>query len=73
MRSLAKALGHDLGAPSHAYADDAAISSWAKSGVAYVTDRGIMQGVGENRFAPKDKLSYEQAYIMMYRLLNLVR
>jgi len=71
VRNLARTIGLDTAAAAHAYADDAAISDWAKTGVAFVTDRGLMGGVGGNRFAPKDTLSHEQAYIIMDRLLTL--
>ncbi len=40
----------EIGATS--FADDAAIGHWAKSGVAFMADKGIVNGVGNNSFAP---------------------
>lgn len=52
------------------FGDDGAVSSWAKSGVAFMADKGIVNGVGGNRFAPKNTLSIQEAVVMAYRMLE---
>lgn len=52
------------------FADDSAVSSWAKSGVAFMADKGIVKGVGDNQFAPQKLLSIQEAVSMAYRMLE---
>ncbi len=44
-----------------AFADDADISDWAKDSVYFMAANGIINGVGDNKFAPKNITSEEQA------------
>jgi len=44
-----------------AFADDTAISGWAKDSVYFMAANGIINGVGDNKFAPKATTSAEQA------------
>lgn len=44
-----------------AFADDADISGWAKDSVYFMKANGIIGGVGENKFAPKNVTTEEQA------------
>ncbi len=43
------------------FADDADISDWAKDSVYFMVANGIINGVGENKFAPKNVTSEEEA------------
>ena len=44
-----------------AFADDADISDWAKDSVYFMAANGIINGVGNNKFAPKNVTTEEQA------------
>lgn len=52
------------------YADAEAIADWAKTAAAQLTVLGIMQGVGENRFAPQESYTKEQSIVTFWRLLE---
>ncbi len=43
------------------FADDADISDWAKDSVYFMAANGIINGVGDNKFAPKNVTTEEQA------------
>lgn len=55
------------------YADSAAISSWARDAVGQVTAAGIMNGMGDNQFAPKGQYTREQAVVTIMRLYDLMK
>lgn len=66
---LANALGQSTVAnTATGFADDKDIPVWAKASVAYVKQAGIVQGKGENRFAPQDHTTRAEAITV---LLNL--
>jgi S-layer homology domain. len=44
-----------------AFADDADISAWAKDSVYFMAANGIINGVGSNKFAPKNVTSADEA------------
>ena len=46
---------------TNTFADDKDISSWAKDSVYFMNANGIINGVGENKFAPKNTTSAEEA------------
>lgn len=50
------------------FSDDKDIADWAKEDVYSINSLGIMQGVGENTFAPLDGYTVEQAIITFWRL-----
>ena len=50
--------------------DGAQISDWAMSPVQTICNMGIMSGVGDNRFAPKDLYTAEQAIATLVRIHN---
>lgn len=50
------------------FSDNAAIASWAKDSVGFVYKCGIMNGVGNNAFAPNENYTRQQAYLTMLRL-----
>lgn len=51
-------------------ADYDEISDWAKESTIRMMSIGLISGVGENRFAPKDNLTIEQAISIVYRLYS---
>lgn len=50
----------DYDMPDH-FADDGEISGWAKDSVYFMAANGIINGVGGNRFAPKNTTSAQEA------------
>lgn len=56
--------------PGTPFADAKAISSWAKDGVDFSRDQGLVQGVGQNRFAPQEKATREQVYKIIESILS---
>ena len=55
------------------FADDADISDWAKESVYFMSAKELVKGVGENRFAPKNHISVEQAVIAALRLEQFMK
>ncbi|REK77706.1 S-layer homology domain-containing protein [Paenibacillus paeoniae] len=72
MHNMAKALKQDTKSVKTSYADSRSTSSWAQEGIQYVSAKEIMVGTGQNRFSPKTVLTFEQAFIMLNRLLDTV-
>ena len=52
------------------YADAGQISDWATSPVQTISNLGYMQGVGNNRFAPQDTYTTEQAIVTVVRVFE---
>jgi len=50
---------------------DDMLNHWAKDDVAFLTEENVINGVGDNRFAPDDKLTKEQATLLTLRALKL--
>ena len=65
--------GEKLPSGEAGYADAAAISSWAVDAVGQVTAAGIMNGMGENAFAPKGSYTREQAIVTIMRLYDWMK
>lgn len=55
------------------YKDSDLISEWAKEGVDFVSDIGVMQGVGEEKFDPAGIYTREQSAATMVRMHNLFK
>ena len=55
------------------FADNAQMSSWALESVGRVQAAGIMGGVGNNTFAPKDPYTREQSIITVMRMFDVVK
>lgn len=53
------------------YADTMQIPSSARKYVEYVTTAGLMQGMGENKFAPVEDVNRAQMALLLYRLKGL--
>ena len=69
---LANALGKPLAKQIASFTDNNKIASWAIDGVGQVQAAGIMAGVGNNTFAPKNPYTREQSIITMIRLWNAI-
>lgn len=65
---LSGALGTDLPTGGVDYADRGKIASWAMTQVGQITAAGVMNGVGNNCFAPLSSYTREQAIITILRL-----
>lgn len=52
------------------FADDSDIADWAKEDVYSINSLGIMQGVGENTFAPLEGYTVEQSIATFWRLYD---
>lgn len=52
------------------FADQTSISTWAKEGVAYARYHSLVQGVGNNRFAPKNPATREQVFVILDNILK---
>lgn len=48
--------------------DEDEISPWAMNNIQIICNMGIMNGVGENKFAPKSCLTVEQAIVCLMRM-----
>ncbi len=53
------------------YDDINNVSEWASDSVQIISNLGVMEGVGDNRFAPKDTYTAEQAITTVIRLYNI--
>ncbi|MGQ7889784.1 S-layer homology domain-containing protein [Paenibacillus sp. WC2504] len=51
------------------FADDKDIPTWAKASVAYVKQAGIVQGKGDNQFAPLDNATRAEAVTVLIKML----
>lgn len=52
------------------FADDADISDWAKDSVYFMSENGVINGVGDNKFAPKANSSREQSVAISVRMFE---
>ncbi|WP_195724280.1 S-layer homology domain-containing protein [Paenibacillus monticola] len=67
---LAKALGESTEVKlTTSFADDKEIPVWAKAGVDFVKQAGIVQGKGDNEFAPQDSATRAEAVTVLLKLL----
>ncbi|MEQ2456009.1 S-layer homology domain-containing protein [Flavonifractor hominis] len=48
--------------------DDVAADAWYADAVAFAAERGLFQGVGENRFAPEASMSRAMLVTVLYRM-----
>ena len=55
------------------FSDKDSVSSWALEGVGSIQASGIMSGVGNNLFAPKDYYTREQSIIAAFNLYKYAR
>ena len=50
--------------------DNGEVSDWARDAVAFMADKGIVSGVGNNSFAPLGNASIEQALVIALRMFD---
>ena len=62
--------GWDATAQYFDFADSGQISDWAMNDIQVICNMGVMQGVGDNRFAPKELYTIEQAIATLVRVYN---
>ena len=55
------------------YDDINEVSEWASDSIQTISNLGFMNGVGNNRFAPKDTYTTEQAIVTLVRVLESAR
>ena len=55
---------------SQAFSDDSSIASWAKNAVYACRERGLISGMGNNTFAPKDNAQRAQACVIILNAYN---
>ena len=60
--------GWDATAQYFDFADSGEISDWAMNDIQVICNMGIMQGIGDNRFAPKELYTTEQAVATLVRV-----
>ncbi|WP_082350910.1 S-layer homology domain-containing protein [Paenibacillus xylanivorans] len=51
------------------FGDDKKIAAWARGAVLYVQQAGLMQGKGNNQFAPQDKTTRAEAVTVLLNSL----
>lgn len=68
LKRTAKYLGKEVDSSIPKYRDSASISDYAKESVAFVSELNIMNGVGNNTFAPTMPYTRQQAFMTIYRL-----
>ena len=54
------------------FADSTQISDWAMNSIQPICNMGIMTGVGDNKFAPHDLYTTEQAIVTLVRVYNIM-
>jgi len=66
-----KLLGIDTGVTQQAgFVDMNEVAEWAKEGVNFCTQAGIMNGVGGNRIAPLDNATREEVIVLIARIAD---
>lgn len=58
------------GVTATTFADDSFVSGYAKSAVAFMADKGIVSGVGDNKFNPKGNATIQQALVIAMRMFD---
>ena len=70
---LTEAIGKPLPSRAATFVDNSKVSAWALGAVGQMQNTGIMGGVGNNTFAPKDPYTREQSIATILRLFNLIK
>ena len=69
---IVRALGSQVSAEAELnFADSLSVQNWAKGYVAAAVEQGLMQGKGNNRFAPMDNATRAEAATVILNLLKL--
>ncbi|MBN2797464.1 MAG: S-layer homology domain-containing protein [Clostridia bacterium] len=72
LTNAAVAMNQNTQATMPVFADDSEISGWARPFIGYIVNVKIMNGVGNNKFGPKEGYQRQQAYMTVLRLNKLV-
>jgi len=67
---LSDLLGRPFPTRAPTFSDNSLIADWARSDVGRAQASGIVVGVGNNRFAPKDPYTREQAVVTIMRMYD---
>ncbi|MEK4250560.1 S-layer homology domain-containing protein [Paenibacillus sp. FSL W7-1287] len=71
LRAYQHANGEASAAAQHSFADEHEMSHWAKANISLAYELGLIQGLGNNRFAPQAELTRAEAtQAIMNLLLN---
>jgi hypothetical protein len=71
LRRAAIALGAEDGGAEMYFDDQELVADWAEEALGFVVEKGIMRGVGDNRFDPLGSYTRQQAYLTIIRLADL--
>ena len=71
LAAMYDAIDDTFDAPEHAFSDRANIADWAQGFCDQAYEAGLMRGVGGGSFAPKAKLTREQAICALWRLTQM--
>lgn len=67
-------LGNELPAvDATTFADDADMSGYARNAIAFMSEKEIVSGVGNNKFDPQGSASIEQALVIALRMLEKLK
>ena len=67
---IALSMGKEFSSESEAFTDDSAIAEYAKQHVYALKNAGIINGIGDGSFAPKNYCNRSQAAVIIYTLIN---
>ncbi len=67
-----KAAGKEVDGYTNSFSDVAS-GSWYEKGVAWASGTGVVNGVGEGKFAPNANITREQLAVMMYRYADYLK
>lgn len=73
LTNLARIIGSPLSQGTPDFSDRDAISSWARMAVGQVQAAGIMNGVGDNAFAPQETYTREQSVVTIMNLYRFLQ
>lgn len=68
---LARLSGNDLSTFSHPTFTDTQNGAWYAAAVAWSASNGIVEGLGDERFGPDEKITREQMCVLLIRYCNL--
>lgn len=64
-----KVMGVDTTVKSKStYTDSGSVSEWAAHGIDFISQEGIMEGIGDNKVAPKEFATREQAMVLIQKI-----
>ncbi|MBQ4109789.1 MAG: S-layer homology domain-containing protein [Clostridia bacterium] len=72
-RVYAKLVGEVSPSDNSKFTDDSDISDWARDAVYFMAKKGILQGMGENMFAPKANTQIQQAIAIAVRIMENIK